>query len=281
VNQQHSYMTRLSRTVRLTVHPPRDTGTAPQPHAGLHAVSLRSGQVSGSGLGAYFACTVTCLGSPNPVSGYVISIGDIDSAVRQALPPLLREALWPDSGTTAASAADPVWLVRTLGDRLSEALGRPIAALSLHVNPYDAYAWEAHMPDTVLLTAQIECAAAHRLHAPTLDDAANRALFGKCNNPNGHGHNYRVEATVAVSLSDPTRMGMSHLARILAENVERRMDHRHLNLDVPEFSDTIPSVEHIAAACRSWLEGPVRASGGRLVRVTVWETEKTSATVEA
>ncbi len=137
------------------------------------------------------------------------------------------------------------------------------------------------MPDTVLLTAQIECAAAHRLHARELDADANRALFGKCNNPNGHGHNYRVEATVAVSLGDSSRMGMAQLARLLSEHVERRIDHRHLNLDVPEFADTIPSVEHIAAACRAWLEGPARAAGGRLVRVTVWETEKTSATVEA
>lgn len=137
------------------------------------------------------------------------------------------------------------------------------------------------MPETVLLSAQIECAAAHRLHAGNLDAEANRALFGKCNNPNGHGHNYRVEATVAVQLSDPNRMGMSQLARILSEHVERRIDHRHLNLDVPEFAHTIPSVEHIATACRGWLEAPVRESGGRLVRVTVWETEKTSATVEA
>ena len=137
------------------------------------------------------------------------------------------------------------------------------------------------MPETVLLSAQVVCAAAHRLHARNLDAEANRALFGKCNNPNGHGHNYRVEATVAVSLTDPNRMGMSQLARILAEHVERRIDHRHLNLDVPEFASTIPSVEHIAAACRRWLEAPVRDAGARLVRVTVWETEKTSATVEA
>lgn len=137
------------------------------------------------------------------------------------------------------------------------------------------------MPDTILLTAQIECAAAHRLHAPGLDEAANRALFGKCNNPNGHGHNYRIEATVAVPLADPARLAMPQLAQILSEHVDRRIDHRHLNLDVPEFAQTIPSVEHIAAACRGWLEEPVRAAGGRLVRVTVWETEKTSATVEA
>ena len=274
-------MTRLSRTVRLTVHPQLDTGTAPQPHKPVNAVSLRSGQISHDGLGAHFCCTVSVEGIPDRVSGYVISIGDIDSAVRAELPNLLRPALWPDPGTAAKSAVDPAALVRTLAHRLSASLDRPVAAVSLHPNPFDSYLWEDDMPDTVMLSAQIECAAAHRLHAADLDAAANRALFGKCNNPNGHGHNYRVEATVAVSLSDPHRMGMVRLAQILSEHVERRIDHRHLNLDVPEFAQTIPSVEHIAAACRGWLEEPVRAAGGRLVRVTVWETEKTSATVEA
>lgn len=242
---------------------------------------MRSGRISGDGLGAYFACTVSVDGNPDPVSGYVISIADIDSAVRGELAPLLVAALWPDSGTSATSAGDPAIIARALALRLSETLRPPVAALALHVNPFDSFSWEARMPDTVLLTTQIECAAAHRLHAPELGEAANRALFGKCNNPNGHGHNYRVEATVAVSLSDPNRMGMVRLAQILSEHVERRIDHRHLNLDVPEFARVIPSVEHIAAACRGWLDEPVRAAGGRLVRVTVWETEKTSATVEA
>lgn len=274
-------MTRLSRTVRLTVHPPEDTAAPPQTIGTANAASLRSGQCSGDGLGAFFACTVSVNGSPDPVSGYVISIAEIDSAVRRDLPPLLRHALWPDSARAARPAVDPVGLVRTLAERLSAALARPVSGLSLHVNPYDSYSWEAHMPDTVLISAQIECAAAHRLHAPELDAAANRALFGKCNNPNGHGHNYRIEATVAVSLADPGRLGMSRLAHLLQEHVELRIDHRHLNLDVPEFAQTIPSVEHIAAACRRWLDEPVRAAGGRLVRVTVWETEKTCATVEA
>lgn len=274
-------MTRLSRTVRLTVHPPGHTGAAPQPHRAEHTVSLRSGHILSDGLGAHYACTVSVDGTPDPVSGYVISISEIDSAVRRELPRLLAEALWPASATAARSAGDPAALVRALAHRMCETLGRPIAALALHVNPFDSYSWEARMPDTVLLTAQVECAAAHRLNAPQLSAEENIALFGKCNNPNGHGHNYRVEATVAVSLGDPGRMGISTLGRILCEHVERRIDHRHLNLDVPEFAATIPSVEHIASACRSWLDGPVRAAGGRLVRVTVWETEKTSASVEA
>ena len=276
-----SSLTRLSRTVRVTARPPSAPSAAQQPRTGIHAVSLRSGPVTSDDLGAFFACTVSVDGNPDPVSGYVISISDIDVAVRALLPPLLADALWPQPGCASRSACDPASVARTLAQRLATSLGRPIAALALHINPFDTYSWEASMPETVLLTAQIECAAAHRLHARELDAAANRALFGKCNNPNGHGHNYRVEATVAIELSDPNRMGISRLGQLLCEHVERRIDHTHLNLDVPEFADTIPSVEHIAAACCRWLEGPVRDSGGRLVRVTVWETEKTSATVEA
>jgi len=281
VTHAHESSTRLSRTVRVTVRPSDRAGAAPEPQTLPYAVSLRSGRISDNALGAYFSCTVSVDGVPDPKSGYVISIADIDSAVRRELPPLMAAALWPDSETPAKSAGDAVQIVRTLAHRLSTSLSAPLAALSLHPNPFDAFSWEAQMPDTVLLSAQIECAAAHRLHARELDADANRALFGKCNNPHGHGHNYRIEATVAVPMDDSARMGMTQLARILADHVERRIDHKHLNLDVPEFADTIPSVEHIAAACRSWLEGPVRAAGGRLVRVTVWETEKTSATVEA
>jgi len=232
-------------------------------------------------LGAWFSCTVAVQGVPDQVSGYVISIGDIDAAVRAELPSVLSPMLWTADGAAANSAATFPSALRVLAQRLSTRLSRPVAGVSLAINPFDSYAWEARMPDSVLITAQIECAAAHRLHAHELDDAKNRALFGKCNNPHGHGHNYRVEVTVAVDPDDPSHMGLVRLASILSDHVERRIDHRHLNLDVPEFAERIPSVENIARACSGWLAAPVSEAGARLVRVTVWETEKTCATVEA
>lgn len=270
-------MITLSRTVRFTVHraPGRSEGASAAAPA-----SMLSGQAASDALGAYFEVTVTVAGDPDPVSGYVIPIGAIDAAVRDAVAPLLAGALWGERPAAACHAAGP--LARAACEAVSARLGRPVRELCLHLNPFDRIQWSPTMPTRVLLSAQVECAAAHRLHAPTLDDAANRALFGKCNNPNGHGHNYRIEATVAVPADAPEgALGLPTLARILEEHVTRRIDHRHLNLDVPEFAKRIPSVEHIASACVEWLREPVRRAGGELVRVSVWETEKTCATAEA
>lgn len=270
-------MITLSRTVRLTVHglKARDEGAQP-----IAPPSMLSGHVTTSALGAYFEISVEVAGVPDPVSGYVIPIGAIDAAVREVAGPLLARALWDPAGGALPPAPGP--LTRALCDGVSARLGRPVHCLTLHLNPFDRTQWSPSMPERILLSAQIECAAAHRLHAPALDDAANRALFGKCNNPHGHGHNYRIEATVSVPASGPEGgMGLPELARLLEEHVTRRIDHRHLNLDVPEFAQRIPSVEHIASACVDWLRDPVRRAGGELVRVRVWETEKTCATAEA
>lgn len=134
------------------------------------------------------------------------------------------------------------------------------------------------MPDTVLLTAQIECAAAHRLHARELDAEANRALFGKCNNPNGHGHNYRVEVAVEVPIgaNDTPRFGFHALGEAIEDEVMRRFDHRNLNLDCPEFATLNPSVEHIAFVCHDLLAPRIARDGAKLRFVRVWETDKTS-----
>jgi 6-pyruvoyltetrahydropterin/6-carboxytetrahydropterin synthase len=128
-------------------------------------------------------------------------------------------------------------------------------------------------------TEQFEFSAAHRLHVDGLPDEQNRALFGKCNNPNGHGHNYVVEVTVA--LPAPATEGSS-AARRLSEVVKRevidRYDHRHLNLDVPDFSRLNPTVENITAKVFERLSSP-DLLGDELVSVRVHETAKTWAEV--
>ena len=65
--------------------------------------------------------------------------------------------------------------------------------------------------------------------------------------------------------------------RIVREHAVDRLDHKHLNTDVPDFRDINPSVERIAEVCHGWLAAPLRAAGGELLRVRLWETEKTSA----
>ncbi len=131
--------------------------------------------------------------------------------------------------------------------------------------------------DHVQISRQCEFAAAHRLHSPDLSAEENLSTFGKCNNPSGHGHNYRLEAVVSVPL-DASAFGFEQLRDLVQEHVIQRFDHKHLNLDTEEFARLNPSVEHIAKVCHDVLVGPVAKAGGRLKQVTVWETEKTSCT---
>jgi len=133
------------------------------------------------------------------------------------------------------------------------------------------------MPNHAVLTHRFDFAASHRLHCATLSEEANRRVFGKCNNPAGHGHNYRLETEVRVPMQDPPTLRGDEIERLTREHVVDRLDHKHLNTDVPCFGDTNPSVEAIAKVCFDWLQPAIKTAGGELVRVRVWETEKTSA----
>ena len=133
-----------------------------------------------------------------------------------------------------------------------------------------------------LLSQRFDFAAAHRLHCSSMSEEQNRAVFGKCNNLNGHGHNYQLEAVVAVPLAEgDSSFGLPDLERLVRMHVIERFDHTNLNLDTGLFGDRNPTVENIARACYDLLAEPIAAAGADLRRLTVWETEKTSCTYPA
>ena len=90
--------------------------------------------------------------------------------------------------------------------------------------------------------------AAHRLHRPDWDDAKNEAIFGKCSNPNFHGHNYELIVSVTGEIDKETGfvMDMKLLRELVAEEVEEALDHKNLNVEVPEFKNLNPTAENIA-----------------------------------
>ena len=139
------------------------------------------------------------------------------------------------------------------------------------------YAIQREYPGMILLTQQFEFSAAHRLHCPQLSDEQNRRTFGKCNNPQGHGHNYLLEVTVAGPPDAATGavLPLPQFEQIVKEQVIDRLDHKHLNADTPEFRDVNPSVENIARIIWGLLAD--RVSPAKLHRVRVWETAKTCA----
>ncbi len=89
--------------------------------------------------------------------------------------------------------------------------------------------------------------AAHRLALPNWSDEKNTEVFGKCANPNFHGHNYEVEVRVTGHVPADTGIliNLKDLKLVIEREVEDRFDHKNLNLDCPEFKDLVPTVENI------------------------------------
>ena len=124
----------------------------------------------------------------------------------------------------------------------------------------------------VLLTRKIEFAASHLYNNPSFSVEENRRIFGKCNNPHGHGHNYTLEVTVEGEPDPVTGMvlDLKELKEILEREVMQRMDHRHLNYEVAELAGQIPTCENVARVIWQLLEPKI--AQGRLHRVRLYES---------
>lgn len=129
------------------------------------------------------------------------------------------------------------------------------------------------------VTVKVYFEAAHRLHNPARDDDWNRRVYGKCNNPNGHGHNYALDVTVGGEVDPETGylVDMKDLKEAVRERVVAEVDHRHLNLDVPWLVGVIPTAENLARVFFERL-APALPEGIRLLAVTVHETDRNRAT---
>ena len=119
------------------------------------------------------------------------------------------------------------------------------------------------MPDVYLTRVEDFCAA-HRLYNPELDDEENLEIYGKCANPQGHGHNYRLWVTIRGEADPRTGMllELSRFSEIIRGVIVDRVDHRYLNEDVDFLEGVIPTAENLALAF--WRELEHRLPAGRL-----------------
>ena len=140
--------------------------------------------------------------------------------------------------------------------------------------------WEHN--NTMKLTTKYEFAAAHRLHSSHLSEAENAEMYGKCNNPRGHGHNYGLEVTIA---GQPDESGQiiarDELDKIVDTEVFARFDHRHLNEDCPEFDGMVPTSENLARVIFDLLDARLQDQNYRLAKIGLHETQKNYFEVEA
>ena len=129
------------------------------------------------------------------------------------------------------------------------------------------------MAGVVYITRRETFAAAHRLFKPELSDEENLKIFGKCSNPNWHGHNYTLEVIVAGEVDADTGfvMDLKDLKEIVRKNVISKVDHKNLNLDTDFMKGKIPTSENIVIAI--WNELKDKITKGKLFSVKLYETE--------
>jgi len=134
------------------------------------------------------------------------------------------------------------------------------------------------MSQRAFVTRRMSFSAGHRLHNDALSPEENRRLYGKCNNPNGHGHNFGVEVTVAGVIDARTGMvfNLRDLKAVMVEVIENGLDHKNLNLDVPAFKGVIPTAENIAVVL--WGLLAARLPAGALHEIRLIETENNYVT---
>jgi len=127
----------------------------------------------------------------------------------------------------------------------------------------------------VTLTRRYSFSASHRLHSNAMNEAENQTLYGKCNNPYGHGHNYVVEVTLAGTVDPATGMiaNLVDLDAYVQKQVLADFDHRYINEEIPAFKTLVPTTENLCIEIYNRLKG---FTGAKLDRVRIEETSRNS-----
>ena len=129
----------------------------------------------------------------------------------------------------------------------------------------------------IFITRKLEFCASHRLFNPEFPDEKNEKIFGLCNNPNGHGHNYVLEVTVKGEINPETGMviDLKYLKDLVQNEIVLKVDHKNLNVDVDFMRNTIPTAENIAVKFWQILEPKINvAKNAALHEIRLFESER-------
>ncbi len=131
------------------------------------------------------------------------------------------------------------------------------------------------------LTVKTHFSAAHRLAIPSLSFEKNQEIYGKCARPNGHGHNYHLEVTVAGEIDSRTGMlvDLGALQNVIDEYVVEPFDHTFLNKDIPYFAEVVPTAENIAVRIADLLRSPIKDIGAELDKIKLIESPNNSCEI--
>ena len=135
----------------------------------------------------------------------------------------------------------------------------------------------------IQLTRAYFFSASHRLHVAQFSDEANQALFGKCNNPHGHGHNYRVEICVKGDIDGSTGrvVDLAAMDSLVNERIVKYLDHKYINQDVAEFKSRVATTEVLGEVIHERLLAVWPANFPALDKVGIQETKRNRFTIPA
>ncbi len=235
------------------------------------------------GHGHNYVVEATVAGEVDETHGMVVNITDVDRVMKKYVTgPLADKHLNYDVPHFADTPPTLENIARYIADRFNSHFSDPSARLARVIVWETPTLWatlllerpEGEAP-LIALTRSFDFAAAHRLNAPGLSHEQNLEIFGKCNNPRGHGHNYGVEVTVAGDPDPVTGMlvDLAALDSVLEQEVMARFDHKHLNDDTPDFAEINPTSENLTRVIWEHLDGKIPAPA-RLYRVVVRETDR-------
>jgi 6-pyruvoyltetrahydropterin/6-carboxytetrahydropterin synthase len=224
--------------------------------------------------GHNYVCQVTTSGLVQPENGMVVNIKFIDDILKdQVLKVFDQKSINDEIPEFAHQSPSLENILRDLWQRIAPALPSEVALTNLKLEETPLLYAELDENKKMTLTRTYEFAASHRLNASGLTHEENLKLFGKCNNPNGHGHNYVLEVTVGGVPESDSGMLVDLAALDLAVNsaVVDRYDHKNLDFDIPELSGQNTTSEIVALTIFQQLDGKLPAT---LERVRLWETAR-------
>lgn len=224
------------------------------------------------GHGHNYTLDVTIGGLPDAITGMIMNMTDLKALVGDVLDGFDHKHLNEDTPYFTQLIPTTENIVRVLWRLIAPRLPAGVALARLRLyEMHDLWA-DYDGADEAAFSRSYVFSAAHRLHSPQLSDAENQAIYGKCNNPNGHGHNYTLEVRVGGTVDAATGMviDMLQLDRTVRALLDT-LDHKHLDREVAGFAEHTSTAEHLVVYLWDALAPRLE---GRLRHLRLWETKK-------
>ncbi len=259
-------MRKTGRQVRFSINP-----FLPEDSKGANSFASKP---SGEGLSLFFELCVEVAGEVDEATGFVVNVVDIDKNVREFVVPIFASEIREEyrRGRHIGFVKTGELLESAWGALADKFGGAALSKLSLKLNPFRKAGLDSKDLKMVYFSEKFEFAAMHKLWNDEFSEERNFAVFGKCANPTGHGHNYVVEVTIKMRAVEG-EFCIGDFERIVDDELVKLLDHKNLNADVARFGRINPTVENIATFAWEKLVG--KFADAELDCVTVWETDKT------